>query len=443
MSSKLARICFLIVTLSILLFAQNVSNLAEKIAIENSFRDKVITAISRIIEKNNFVVIVNVEMGQSNQKINQNPAPQTGMTSNGYSPIPGLPTVPSGNTSSSSGSTPYHPGKKKDEYQITKVDVSVYLEETLATGTATQKIKSLVEDIIPETRDCTDCVRIETMQFQKPAEQKAYEELEKKIENLENERRRAERIADSLRYANLTRQLLEAEEARTQWENQSRAREIYQMREDSLRYARLNQMDIERKRQDSLRLVSTSDRLNDEIRGRIESETQTKSDLMTIVKRQSGVVEGDEESLLGLQLGNSNSGMTNNIIIIILVLAVVIMGFMLGRSNKPAPIYLKPKKTPEVKEKSKKNNKQDESKDDSNTKDTEDKKDANKKQETVSIPPAPTRSDEDAARLELKSLRQSAVSLTVGEKDGATKLVKEWLEDNPQKGGDEEESEEG
>ena len=34
MSSKLARICFLIVTLSILLFAQNVSNLAEKIAIE-------------------------------------------------------------------------------------------------------------------------------------------------------------------------------------------------------------------------------------------------------------------------------------------------------------------------------------------------------------------------------------------------------------------------
>ena len=121
------------------------------------------------------------------------------------------------------------------------------------------------------------------------------------------------------------------------------------------------------------------------------------------------LVEGDEESLLGLQLGNSNSGMTNNIIIIILVLAVVIMGFMLGRSNKPAPIYLKPKKTPEVKEKSKKNNKQDEAKDDSNTEDTEDKKDTNKKQETVAMPPAPTRSDEDAARLELKSLRQSAI----------------------------------
>jgi len=442
MSSKLARICFLIVTLSILLFAQNVSNLAEKIAIENSFRDKVITAISRIIEKNNFVVIVNVKMGQNDQKINKNPTPQTGMTTNGYSPIPGLPTVPSGNNPSSSGSTPYHPGKKKDEYQITKVDVSIYLEETLATGTATQKIKSLVEDIIPETRDCADCVRIETMQFQKPAEQKAYEELEKKIENLENERRRAERIADSLRYANLTRQLLEAEEARTQWENQSRAREIYQMREDSLRYARLNQMDLERKRQDSLRLVNTSDRLNDEIRGRIESETQTKSELMTIVKRQSGVVEGDEESLLGLQLGNNNSGMTNNIIIIILVLAVVVMGFMLGRSNKPAPIYLKPKKTPEVKEKSKKN-KKDESKDDNNAENAENIKDTNKKQETIAMPPAPTRSDEDAARLELKSLRQSAVSLTVGEKDGATKLVKEWLEDNPQKGGDEEESEEG
>ena len=439
MASKLARICFSILTVSILLFAQNVSYLAEKIAIENSYRDKVVSAIGRIIEEDRFVVIVNVEMGQQGKEINKNVVPQTGMTSNGYSPIPGLPTVPSGNSSSSTG-TPYHPGKKNNDYQITKVDVSVYLEEALATGTATQKIKSLVEGIIPETKSCPDCVRIETMQFQKPEQEKAYEALEKKIENLENERRKAVRIADSLRYADLSRQLLEAEEARTQWENQSRAREIYQMREDSLRYARLNQMDLERKRQDSLRLVNTSDRLDEEIRGRIDSETQTKSDLITIIKKQSGIVEGDEESLLGLQLGSNNSGLTNNIIMIILVLAIVIMGFMLGKSNKPNPIYLKPK-TPPVKEKPKKDSKKKDLKDDANSEG---------KEEPTAVPPppppgppAPTRSDEDAARLELKSLRQSAVSLTVGEKDGATKLVKEWLEDNPQNDGDEEESEEG
>mgnify|MGYP000976183079 CR=1 FL=1 len=47
--------------------------------------------------------------------------------------------------------------------------------------------------------------------------------------------------------------------------------------------------------------------------------------------------------------------------------------------------------------------------------------------------PPPPRPDEDAMRSELKSLRQTAVSLTVGEKEGASALIKEWLEDNPNK----------
>ena len=47
-------------------------------------------------------------------------------------------------------------------------------------------------------------------------------------------------------------------------------------------------------------------------------------------------------------------------------------------------------------------------------------------------PPLP-RQDEDAMRSEIRSLRQTAVSLTVGEKEGASALIKEWLEDNPNK----------
>ncbi|PCH59238.1 MAG: hypothetical protein COC11_02255, partial [Candidatus Neomarinimicrobiota bacterium] len=54
------------------------------------------------------------------------------------------------------------------------------------------------------------------------------------------------------------------------------------------------------------------------------------------------------------------------------------------------------------------------------------------------------RPDEDAMRSELRSLRQTAVSLTVGEKEGASALIKEWLEDNPNKSdeGEEEAGEE-
>ena len=52
-----------------------------------------------------------------------------------------------------------------------------------------------------------------------------------------------------------------------------------------------------------------------------------------------------------------------------------------------------------------------------------------------SIPPA-VRQDEDSARAELRSLRQTAVSLSIGEKENASALIKEWLEDNPSKGED-------
>ena len=42
-----------------------------------------------------------------------------------------------------------------------------------------------------------------------------------------------------------------------------------------------------------------------------------------------------------------------------------------------------------------------------------------------------SKQDEDSIRSELKTLKQTAVSLTVGEKESATNLIKEWLDDNP------------
>ena len=52
--------------------------------------------------------------------------------------------------------------------------------------------------------------------------------------------------------------------------------------------------------------------------------------------------------------------------------------------------------------------------------------------ESTSPPMMP---DHDAARSELRSLRQTAVSLSVGEKESASALIKDWLEDNPNKEG--------
>ena len=91
--------------------------------------------------------------------------------------------------------------------------------------------------------------------------------------------------------------------------------------------------------------------------------------------------------------------------------------------------YLKPKGKDKEKDKKKEKNSSDEG------------------DETSEPPPEPTatpRPDEDAMRSEIRSLRQTAVSLSVGEKEGASALIKEWLEDNPNKSeeGEEEAGEE-
>ncbi|HIO40988.1 MAG TPA: hypothetical protein EYN29_05485, partial [Candidatus Marinimicrobia bacterium] len=100
----------------------------------------------------------------------------------------------------------------------------------------------------------------------------------------------------------------------------------------------------------------------------------------------------------------------------------MVVTFLAARNKKPKTIYLKPK--------SKEKDKKKEAKNDS------DEKEAGEVEPEESPEPAaptPPRPDEDAMRSELRSLRQTAVSLTVGEKEGASALIKEWLEDNPNK----------
>ena len=42
--------------------------------------------------------------------------------------------------------------------------------------------------------------------------------------------------------------------------------------------------------------------------------------------------------------------------------------------------------------------------------------------------------DENVIRAELKALRQSAVSMSANQREGATQIVKDWLSDNDNEG---------
>ena len=69
------------------------------------------------------------------------------------------------------------------------------MNENSITGSIKQSIKSLVETVIPITKNCNDCVKIQSMQFQSNQKNTKLAELEEKIEKLETENRAADLAA--------------------------------------------------------------------------------------------------------------------------------------------------------------------------------------------------------------------------------------------------------
>ena len=165
MTFKLGRTFYFILITCTLLWNQQAAFLTQKIALENSYRDKVISAVSRLLGQENFIVIVNVEFSTVGGRLEKSPTPKSNQgPSNGYTPIPGLPTVPS-RDKSVLGTKQDGIQMSENNYSIGRIEVNINLNEKLATGSNKQEIVSLVEKIIPETRACEDCIKIESVGF--------------------------------------------------------------------------------------------------------------------------------------------------------------------------------------------------------------------------------------------------------------------------------------
>ena len=431
MTFKLGQKYFFILAVCAFLWNQQASPIAQKIVIENSYQQKVFAAVSSLMGEEKFLVIVNIEFSTIGGTLKKTTAPQSGTNTQGTY-IPGLPTVPS----SRDRIALYGSDSKKSSdsgLEVGRVDVIVGMNETSLAGNASikQEIKSLVETIIPQTKDCDDCIKFKSMQFQVGQKNKRLAELETKIEELVAAKRKADLAADSIRLNNLENQLTDATKARTALESMVRLRELKQMEEDSIQFAQLVASERARKQQDSIRFVNTEERLERVMESKIKTDSVIIREAMGIMKQQAGG-GNDEESLLGMQVGGGSSSIMSYVLIIILIISLMVVTFLAANNRKPKTIYLKPK------ESGKENKNKADKKESVGSKDEKPESDQKSEDDEVAAevpaaPPSPPRPDEDAMRSELKSLRQTAVSLTVGEKEGASTLIKEWLEDNPNK----------
>ena len=192
MTFKLGRKFYFILIICTFLWNQEASLLTQKITVENSYRDKVVSALSRFLGQENFIVIVNIEFSTIGKTLKKMSSSKSGQGSlNGYTPIPGLPTVPSRDVSSSDTILK---GRRTGEnnYSIGRVEVNINLNEEVITEPIKQEIKSLVEKVIPKTRECEDCIKIESLGFLPLEKSTEIQELKKEIEELRFEQRRAE-----------------------------------------------------------------------------------------------------------------------------------------------------------------------------------------------------------------------------------------------------------
>ena len=427
---------FCIITLFTILWNQQANILSQKIAIENSYQQKLSSALSRMLGQEQFLAIVSIEFSTigtgtlkkaESNKIDANPAI-------GY--IPGLPTVPSTqNTQLNPNRSKNNTNLPQNNLEIGRVDVTIGLDDNSINGAVKQEIKSLVEKIIPQTKDCDDCIKIESMQFQSNKKNDKLDELEAKIEELEQSKREADLARDAMRLTNLEKQLDEAQSRRKELETIESLSRIQRIKEDSIRFSQLIASEKARKLQDSLKFVNTEKRLERVMESKLKSDSVIIHETLSIVKQQAGGSSNDE-SLLGMQVGGK-SNIMSSIIFILLIIALMVVTFLAANNKKPKTVYLKPKGQDNKKEAKKNKKAKSEPK-----AEPEIEKESEPKSEPV--PAKAPKPDEDAMRSELKHLRQTAVSLTVGEKEGASALIKEWLDDNPNKSdGEEGEGEEG
>ena len=179
-----------------------------------------------------------------------------------------------------------------------------------------------------------------------------------------------------------------------------------------------------RTKQDSLYIL-TSIKLDEAVRGRIQSEETTKKELLNLIKMQIqgedtgmgilGTSDDTQSDLFTKRPSMGKRGLSGQtwIMIIVLVLLMVVLLTIIMRNKQP--IYLKPKAPANATN--------------GNNGPAQPAAPSGGGGENISFSETQANENEEVLRSELQSLRQSAVSMSVSEKAGANQIVQDWLDD--------------
>ena len=330
------------------------------------------------------------------------------------------PTIP---TPGQAPQTQKSSSKNGKDYYISGLVIKIYLDENIESISSLQtNIKSLVENQLTGVL-CEDCIEFKLKNFGVASTAPSVDIQDK----LDIEKARY----DSLRRVILINKLTARDSIIATYTDQINEHVTHLQTQDSIKQAaerermlRLEQNEKKyRGKQDSL-YVLTSIKLDEAVRGRIQSEENTKKELLDVIKMQikgdtsqidvAGYSDETQSNLFNKRPVTVKRGLSTQmwLMIVALVLLMVILLIMVMKNKEP--VYLKPKD----------NNSGDNG---NNTPSIE--------SEANPYVPTQANENEEVLKSELQSLRQTAVSMSVSEKTGANQIVQDWLDDSGAEGG--------
>ncbi|MAX30204.1 MAG: hypothetical protein CMG14_04830 [Candidatus Marinimicrobia bacterium] len=403
--------------------SQNAELISQQITIENAIKNKVDAVINKFLKPSEYLTIVNARLDfkpLSLKSVDQQQSQGT-QSSSQYSVIPGLmPSIPTEQSLYKQSNQSQDLSFSGEKYILYQLEIIIYLDESVSTGSLQTNLSTVVMQNLKEV-DCENCIRFETLEL--PGQEGGSVANDANLQSLLDE---IDSLKETMRNSQLEikdSQINELEDINAKYLDeiqgfQDHLKEQDRIRQEAeeLRMARLEENERNyRAKQDSL-YVLTSIKLDEAVRGRIQSEETTKKELLNVIKMQiqgeemeGGVSDNTQSDLFTKTPSSGKSGMSSQmwlmILILILLLAILLVVILKGKQT----VYLKPKNNNE------------------NNLDAQSlKTDSSNPVEFVATQ---ANENDDVKKTELQSLRQKAVSMSVSEKAGANQIVQDWLGD--------------
>ena len=365
----------------------NNREIATKLQIQNNLEEKVVNVISKIYEVNKFAVTTNVTLVAPNKRASNN-----SNTSFGALELEGiLPSLPQKVEAGISA--------QDDDYKIEIKDITIWLDYELDIIDAQQQIKQFLFASMDWLEDCENCIKFRSRQFPGSSTSQSRSNTSSNISNIPSNLATEDDIRiieDNISY------IMEQIDKNTENNNGAKNDWMVDYLERTLQEQKEANSDL-------------SDKLMEQTRNIIQRDS---SIIMQTTSGQKEIAETAMKENSRIVEKVSDNQFENNkylLIVLFILIGIVVMLVTLSFLNKgPKTVYLKPKNQSEGTNQQfdqTSNNSQEFNKPLSNNQFTQ------------------AYDDGSVIQSDLKSIKQSAVKMSVGQKQGASQIVQDWLDD--------------